>query len=223
VRGVRRGRLPAGHRHVAAPLVLAAQQGALDVHPLRHGGSGAPRHHPRAVGLIGTRRAHRWQVLRAVSLLAVREALSACARPMPAASAPVTGGPPRGGIAIGVGAQPATASHRHVRRVERIVFGLTAGERLHREGVAEATGQLCLGAAVGAPGPGQEAVASADPSLPRGGHGLEQRRRTGVHLVLEPARAVLVAATQVQAARLPINAALRLMVLGVEAPEVSSS
>ena len=96
-------------------------------------------------------------------------------------------------------------------------------DRLQIAGVAEAKGHLCLGAEVGKPGPSQDAVDRDDQILPIGGHGLETRRRTGVHLVMEHALTFVVEETHGHAARMPINAAIRVMLCGVESPEVSSS
>ncbi len=108
VRVVRLGRLHDGQLHVAEQLVIAANQGEIDFHTLLHGGIGEPLHHPSSVGLIGKLLANLWQVILAVSMLDVREELSAFARQMQAASEQVTGGPHRGGIDLGLGEHPAT-------------------------------------------------------------------------------------------------------------------
>jgi hypothetical protein len=171
VRVVRRGRLHDGQLHVAEPLGIAAHQGEIDFHPLLHGGIREALHHPLAVGLIGQLLATLWQVILAVSLLEVREELGAFARQMPAASAPVTGGPHRGGIDLGLGAHPATESHRNLLRVDRLVCGFPAVDRLHSEGVAEDQGHRFLGAEVGEPGPRSRCLRPRRPDPPARGPG----------------------------------------------------
>jgi hypothetical protein len=226
--GQRRGmvwrcRVDEGALQVVEDLVGVAHEPAVYLTTLVHGRLGTPRRDASPVRLISQLRAKLGPMVLAGGLLKRRAHRGPLARERQAAPEAITGGPPRGGIAVGRREQAATPQHGALLGVDRVVFGLAAVERLHLQRVPEDTGQLCLGAAVGEPGPGQETCDRADPILPIGGHGLEPRLRTGLQVAMPPDRAVLAKDTHVQAARRQIKAAIRFVRRGVESPEVSSS
>jgi hypothetical protein len=217
------GRVDNGPRDIAAPLIIVVNQGEVDCDTLLHGGIREPFRHPVPVRLVGQLLPARGPVVLAVGLLDVREELGAVTCQLYAAPAPVAGGTHLGGIDVGRREHPATQQNGDVLGVDRVVFGLAAVDRFQIQRMPEDKGHLCLGAEVGKPGPGQDAVDRDDQILPSGGHGLEKRRRTGVHLVMEHALTFVVEETHGHAARMQINAAIRVMLFGGESPEVSSS
>src|SRR5206468_173757 len=80
-----------------------------------------------------------------------------------------------------------------------------------------------LEAESGEPVPGKDTCNSDDQSLTIGCKSLEKHFRTGLHMAMQQDLAVLVEDTHVHAASMQINVAIRLVLLGVESPEVSSS
>jgi hypothetical protein len=62
-----------------------------------------------------------------------------------------------------------------------------------------------------------------DHTLTIGRHGLEKRLRTGFHVPMQQDLAVLVEDTDIHGAGMQIDAAVKLVLFGVESPEVSSS
>jgi hypothetical protein len=103
------------------------------------------------------------------------------------------------------------------------VFGLAAVDRFHIQRVPEANGNLFLGTEVGEPVSGQETCDHDDQILPIGCNGLAPRLWTGFHVAMQEDLAVLAEATHVHATSMQINAAIRVVLFGVESPEVSSS
>ena len=61
-------------------------------------------------------------------------------------------------------------------RVDLLVFGLAAVNRLHVERVAQDEGNTFSGAEVGEPVPGEDAFDAEDEILPVGGNGFQQVR-----------------------------------------------
>jgi hypothetical protein len=187
----RRGCLDEAQRDSAAPRRLGVNQGEVDGAPLLHGGLRAPLRHPVPVRLGGQRRPARGQGSRPVGRRHVGQECSALTWEREAAPEPGAGGPPLGGRGVGLREPPATPPPSDCRGVARVVCGLAAVDRVHRPRVAEAKGPRCLGAAVGEPGPGQDAVDRDDQRRPIGGHGLAPRRRPGVPGAMPQALAVL--------------------------------
>ena len=72
------------------------------------------------------------------------------------------------------------------------------------------------------PVPGQEACASDDSLRTRGRHGLEQRLRAGLPGALGHALTVVVEDTDVHGAGMQVDAAVCLVLFGVESHEVAS-
>jgi hypothetical protein len=113
--------------------------------------------------------------------------------------------------------------HGHRVGVDRVVYGLAAMDRVHREHGPEANSAPFLSTQVREPGPGEEAFDGHDHLCPRGRDGLEKRLRTGVPVPVQHDRASRVQDTDVHAAGVTVNATIRLMLFGVKSPEVSSS
>jgi hypothetical protein len=116
-----------------------------------------------------------------------------------------------------------TAHHGALGRSAPVVFGCAAVHRLHGEGVAEPKGHTRAGAQVCEPIPGAKARDGDNTRVPRGRHGLEQRLWAGLHGTMEPHFAVLVEETGLPHAGVQGDATIKLMLLGVQSHEVSSS
>jgi hypothetical protein len=217
------GRLDEAPLDIAAQLIIVVNQGEVDFDTLLHGGSREPLRHPVPGRLVGQVLPDLGQMVWPVGLLHVGQECGALTCQREAAPAQVAGGPHRGGIDVGLWEHPATQQNSEFLGVDRVVFGLAAVDRLHIQRVPEDKGQLFLGPEVGEPVPGQDAFDSDDQILPLGGHGLEPRLRTGVHVAMQQDLAVLAEDTPVHAASRHIHAALRLVLFGVESHEVSSS
>jgi hypothetical protein len=94
---------------------------------------------------------------------------------------------------------------------------------LHGEGMPEDKGNACTGAEVGEPVPGEETFHGHDEMLSIGCHGLEKRFWASWHVPVDKNLAILVQEAEVHGAGMQIDAAVKLMLFGVEAHEVSSS
>jgi hypothetical protein len=71
--------------------------------------------------------------------------------------------------------------------------------------------------------PGEEAFAGPHEAVTRGRHGLQKGFRSGFHMAVEPDVPALAHKTDVHAAGVQVDATVKGVLVGVEAPEVSSS
>jgi hypothetical protein len=71
--------------------------------------------------------------------------------------------------------------------------------------------------------PGEEAFNRHHQPVARGGHGLEQGVWSGVHVAVQQDIPLLVHDTDIPAAGMPVDTAVKWVRLGRESPEVSSS
>jgi hypothetical protein len=162
----RRGRLDEAPLDSAEPLSIVVHQGEVDCDTLRHGGIRAPLRHTVPVRLVGQRLPDLGQIVWPGGLRPVAQAFGALTCQLSAAPAQVTGGPHRGGIDVGLWEPPATQQHSDVLGVDRVVFGLAAVDRLHRQRVPADNGQLFLGPEVGEPGPRSSGIRPRRPDPP---------------------------------------------------------
>jgi hypothetical protein len=65
------------------------------------------------------------------------------------------------------------------------MFGLAPMDGFHLEGVAKDEGEARVGPEVGEPVPGAEAFHGPDPTVPIGGHGLEEGLRSGFQVAVQ--------------------------------------
>jgi hypothetical protein len=133
------------------------------------------------------------------------------------------GRPHVGGIDGGLREHAPTAHHDNRVGVDRVVCGRAAMECFPRERVPEDNRDPVWSTQVSEPLPGAEAFDGHDHRFPRGRDGLEKRLRTGFHVPVQHDLALLVQDTDVHAAGVEVDATIRLMRLGVQSPEVSSS
>jgi hypothetical protein len=94
---------------------------------------------------------------------------------------------------------------------------------LHVEGMPEDEGNPFLRAEVGEPLPGEHAFNGDDNVGPIGRNALEKRLRAGFHVPMQHDLTVLVEDADVHGPGVQVDATVKLMWLGVESHEVSSS
>jgi hypothetical protein len=212
-----------GPRQGPQPLVILVDQGEV---PLAAGwdrGSGTARGDPGAVGLVGERFADVGQGIRASGLLAGRQQRRPVAHEMPPTSEQVSRGSHGSGIDVGVGQHAPAQEHGHLVGIDWVVLRVATVERFPLERVPQDKRNPCLGPPVSQPGPGEETFNRDHPRFTRGGNRLEQRRRAGGQLARHHDLTVVVQNPDAHGASMPGDAAVKLVRLGVESPEVSSS
>ena len=219
----RLGGLDERQRDSVQPPSGVVHAGQVDGATLRHGGSREPGRHAIPMRLGGEWLPDLGEVGRAVGLREVGEKLGALARQRPAPPEEVPGGAHRGGRDRRLGEPPAPPEDRHVLGVELLVLRLAAVEGLQRQGRPEDTREPCVRPQVGEPVPGEEAFDGDDEVVPRGRKGFEQGIGTGWHIPVQHNRAVLTQDTAIHGAGRQVDAAVQWVLVGGEAPEVSSS
>jgi hypothetical protein len=175
---------------------------------------------PRAVGLIGHLLAELGPVVLAGGLLDMRQACGACAHQVCTAPEQGTGGPQLGGSDRGLWAQAAAAQGGKRVRIACVVCGLAPVEGVPGEGVTPPEGKALVRPQSGAPRPGEEAFDGHDQPLTRGGHGLEERFRSGWPVAVQDDCTVVAQDADRHRAGLPVDAAVKWVRLGVAAPEI---
>jgi hypothetical protein len=103
------------------------------------------------------------------------------------------------------------------------MFGLAVVDGLHIEGVPKDEGNALRRAAISQPGPGEETFNAHDQIAPLGGNGLETRVWPGRPIPVDKDLPVMVHDTHVHGPCMQIDATVKVMSLGVESHEVSSS
>jgi hypothetical protein len=132
-------------------------------------------------------------------------------------------GPHLCGIDIRLGEHPAAEEDGDLVRIDPIVCGLAPMNRLHVEGMAQNERNAFLGAEVRQPLPGKEAFDADDEILAVGSERFEKRLGRRFHLPVQQDLAGLVQDAEVHGAGVQVDPAVEVVLLGVEAHEVSSS
>jgi len=133
-------------------------------------------------------------------------------------------GRPHGGRIDGGLREQATAEqYGDFLGVHLVVFGLTPLDRLPRPGVAQDQRQPFLRTQVGEPVPRNNTFDGDDHIVPLRCNGLEQGVGTGLHIAVQHHLAILTQDTNVHGAGMQGDAAVKWVLLGVEAPEGSSA
>ena len=218
------GTLDAGQLQGGQPLIVVGEQGQVDLDVLLRRRIGKALGHAAAVGLVGDVLADRGQVVLAVGLLPLGQEVGPLAHQGDAAPQQVTGRPHVGGLDRGLGRHAAAQQRGNLVGIALVVFGLAPVKGLHIERMARDEGNPLLGAEVGQPVPGEETFERDNEALTIGCNGLEERFRGGFHGAVPQDVPVMVHETDVHGAGLQVDTAVKLvLVLGGEAPEVSSS
>jgi hypothetical protein len=163
------------------------------------------------------------QGILAVGVLEVRQRLRPFPGERPAAPEQVTGRPHLGKIDRRWRAQAPAEQPGHLVGVERVVFGRATLEGCHRERRAEDNRARLAGPQVGEPGPREDPCDGHDDRLTGGPQGSEQGLWTGCQIALPHAVAGWRQETDIHAPGMQSDAAIRVVRLGVEWPEDSSS
>ena len=107
--------------------------------------------------------------------------------------------------------------------VDFVVFGLATVDGFHIKRMPEDKRHTFTGAEVGQPIPGEETCDADDQIGPVRRDGFEKRLRASRHVPVHQNLAILVQDAEVHGAGMQIDAAVKLVLLGVESHEVSSS
>jgi hypothetical protein len=217
------GGLDAGAVEGTAHRLIVATAGARDGHPVLPGGSATTVSAAGALGFRGDGLAERRPVSLARGMVDGREACSAVAPQVPAASAEITSGPPRGGRARRRGEPSPAPPHGAGRGLNRVVYGLAPREGLPVAGLPAAQRPPVCSTPVRTPVPGAHPGGRDAERLASGGEGLAPCRRGGLQVTVPPRLTGLVKATPVQGAGRQRAAAGTLGRCGGDAPEVSAA
>jgi hypothetical protein len=217
------GGVEEGAFDIATPLIVIADEREIDGAPLVHRRISTALGDPRTVGVVGHLLADRRPMILAVGLLDVCQALGPFAGQMHPAPEPVAGRPHGGRIDIGL-REPTTAQQRrNFLCIDRVVFGLAPMDGLQVEGMTPHEGHPLLSTEISPPVPGDETFATDDDILAIGRDGREKRVWGCWHVTGHQHLPSLVHDAEGQRAGVQIDATGKLVRLGVESPEVSSS
>src|SRR4029453_19190234 len=97
----------------------------------------------------------------------------------------VPGGAPLGRIDRGLREHPAPQQDSYFLGVDLVIFGLSAMDGLHREGMTQDKRDLVLSTEVSKPVPGKQTFGSQDNLPAVGSDGLEERLRGGLHVTVQ--------------------------------------
>jgi hypothetical protein len=220
---VRLRRVDDGSLQVAEALIVGVDQRQISGQALLDRRVGKPLRDARTVGFGGQLFPDLRQVVLAIRLLDVAQPLRPLPGARPAASEQVAGGAHLCGIDLRLREHPAPEQDGHVVRLHRSVVGLAAVERLHVERVPEHKRHLLTRAEVSEPGPGQETLDGHDDLGAIRQTRPEECLWTGLHVLMAQDLPSLIQDADIQAAGMQVDAAIQLVWLGVESPEVSSS
>jgi hypothetical protein len=199
------------------------KQRQVHFHALVHGGSREARSDSSAVGFGGQLCPDLGQVRLPVGILDVRQQLGPFPREIQPTPPQVTGRTHRRRIARGLREHAPAQEHSDLVGIDRVVFGLAPMTGLHGERMPQDKGQLCARAEGSQPVPGKDTLDSNEDILTLRSHGPQQGIRTGFHVLMHENIASLVEAADIHRPRVQVDPAIRLLLLGVELHEVSSS
>jgi hypothetical protein len=175
------------------------------------------------IGCISGFLADLGQVLLRIGLLDMGQELGAFAHQVCAASKQITGRAHLGRIDIGFWKHAAAEQGGNLLRVDFVVFGFTAVDGFHVEGMPQHKGNTLWRTEVGQPVPGEDTFDGHHQPVTIGRNGLEKRFRSGFHVAVHQDFPAMVHDTNIHAPGMQVDTAVKLVLLGVEAHEVSSS
>jgi hypothetical protein len=205
------------------PVVVVATQREIHLDTLVHGGIHKALGHTDSVRLVGELLATLRPVILAVGMLDMSQSCGPLAHPMDPAPKQVARGAPLGGIDRGLGQHPAAPQDRDVVRIAAVVFDLAPRDRLHGARMAQDKGHALLSPEVGEPVPGEEAFDADHDVLPVGGHRLEKWPRCCLQIPMQKDLSGLIYDAEGHGPGMQVDATVKLVRLGVESHEVSSS
>ena len=208
---------------VVKPRISSGDARLNDRKGLGHGGCGTALGDTRAVGRIGAVRAARGQVGLRRGRVPRGQACRTGAQQVGTASEQGPGGAPWGRRAIGLGEQAPAPQGGLLVGIARVVCGLAPMDGVPREGLPQDDGKALVRTEGDAPGPGAEACNRHHQPVALRGTGLAHGVWTGVHLAVQQDIPLLVHDTDIPAAGLQVDTAVRWVRHGREAPEGSAS
>jgi hypothetical protein len=223
VRVLRRGRPAAGSLHGAAPVVVVPKPGQRHREALLHRRSGAPRRDATTVGGSGHLLAARGQVVLAGGVLDMRQQRGAGAPAVHPAPAESACRPQRRGLDVGLREHAPAPAPGDVLGSAWVVRGFAPMEGCQVEGRPEADGQALLRPPIGQPGPREEPFDRDDHLVTVRGHDLQTGLRVGLELLVHHDVPILLSEADGQRPGVEIDPTIRLVLVRVAWPEVSSS
>jgi hypothetical protein len=134
----------------------------------------------------------------------------------------VAGGAHLGWRDRGLGEQTTTEQDGDLLRIDLVIFRFATVDGFHRESMSQDEGHALFGAEVGKPIPGADACNGHHQTGTIGGHGLEQGVGSGFHVAGPQDFPVVAQNTDVHAAGMQVDAAVKAVLIGGESHEVSS-
>jgi len=98
-----------------------------------------------------------------------------------------------------------------------IVFGFAAVNGFHREGMPQNEGEPCCSTQVSEPIPREDTLDGHDQAVTIRGDGLEKRFRSGFPMTVQQHCALVVHDTDIHAPGMPVDTAVKGVLMGVEA------
>ena len=203
--------------------VRGSNPGEVHCEACVHSGGRNACSHPLTVGCVGALRAALGPVVLAVGVWDMCQACGPLAQEKQAPPPEVARGPPLRRRDRGLGEHATTEHHGALVRIDPVVCGLAAVQRLHGEGVSEHKGHMLTGTHVREPLPGEHACDGDDNIVPIGRDGFEPGVGLGWHRPVQPNLAVLTQDTDIHGAGSQVDATIKWMLFGVQSHEVSSS
>jgi hypothetical protein len=156
-------------------------------------------------------------------MLDMSQQFSAFAQQVCAASSEIAGRTPLSRIDRGLREHATAEQVGKLLGIDRVVFRFAAVDGFHRERVTQDESNPLLGAESGEPIPGEETLDGHDKPLAVWSNGLEKRFRGCFHIAVHKNFAIMAQDADVHGAGRQVDTTVDGVVLGVEAPEVSSS
>jgi hypothetical protein len=122
-----------------------------------------------------------------------------------------------------LGEHPATEQHSNFLGIDFVVFGFAAVDGFPLQGMPEDKRHVFSCTPVGQPVPGKEAFDTDDKILPIGRDGFEKGLWASGPIAVHQDRAIPMQDAEGHRASVPVDTARKLVLLGVESHEVSSS
>jgi hypothetical protein len=121
-----------------------------------------------------------------------------------------------GGIDIGHRERAAAQQHGDLVGIDFVVFGFATVNGFHIKGMAEDKGDFLLGAEIGEPVPGEDALDGDGHVLSVRRDGFEEQLRTARHIAVQENLAVSIQDTDVHRSGMQIDPAVVSVLLSVE-------
>jgi hypothetical protein len=157
------------------------------------------------------------QVVLMEGVLDVGHELGPLADEVGSAPEEVPGGPHLGGIDVGHGKEASPEQTGGLEGVDAVVLGLAPMDGLHVQGVAEDEGDGMFGTEVSEPVPVEDAFGGDDQVVPKRLYGLKESSAITGQVLVKQDIASGVQNAQIESAGMKVDAAVMLMLLGIEA------